>query len=247
MDRRDFLCKTATLAASPLALSMAPSSASAKTPAHWKSVMDAQAVYNQVLKEGLGEPYVAPLHTDITGPNYLWGGLDPIALVERYKQASASDIGGVVYMSYRGGQVGNPEFSADVPIYSGGPSMPALFVSDENRMAFEKQSAEGTFMVTLGMNCLWGIASGPGTQDQGLHSHWAQPGLGAIWIEEFFNPETEKDVTALGAVFYSKGDDWHAASPYGWGMASTALQDLLDSKEPWIRLRPHVPVLMLSV
>ncbi len=247
MNRRDFLYKTAAMAASPLALSMAPSSASARVSAHWKSVMDAQAVYDQVLKAGLGEPYVAPLHTDVTGPNYLWGGLDPIALAGRYKQSSASDIGGIIYMSFRGGQVGAPEFSTDVPVYPGGPSLPALFTSDENRVAFETQAAEGTFMVTLGMNCLWGVARGPGTQGGGLDSHWAQPALAAIWVEEFFNPEIEKDVTALGVVFYARGDDWHAASPYGWGMATTALEELLDSKEPWERLRPHVPALMISV
>ena len=157
-----------------------------------------------------------------------------------------NEIGGVIFISYRGVQIGKPEFALDVPIYPGGPTMPALFTSAENRSAFAERSADGSFMVTLGMNCLWGIAAGPASHHQGLHSHWAQPGLAAIWVEEFFNPDTDRNVTALGAVFYSKGDDWHAASPYGWDMTREALEDLLDSKEPWTRLRPDLPVLLVA-
>lgn len=72
-----------------------------------------------------------------------------------------------------------------------------------------------------------------------------QPGLAAIAPETFSDPETGRQVTALGVAFYLRGDDWNAIRPNGWRMQSTALRELLDDKEPWNRRRPYVPVVRL--
>lgn len=249
MYRRDFLCKTAAFVASPMILSAGPAMAKADAiAADPKAVVKAQALYEQVLRAGLGEPYLAPLHTDPDGPRYLWGGLDPISLLERYKLRAADDIGGLVFLSRQGGNLGKPEFAADVPIYPGGPVMPALFASAENRTMFEQRVADGSFMVMLGMNCLWGTASGPGTDGwrRPVHSHWAQPGLGAIYVEQFRHPDSGKDVTALGAVFYLRADDWQGIRPRGWAMSGSSFRELLDDKEPWRRRRPYLPVVTVT-
>lgn len=235
------------LAVCVLALAAGSARAASLSAEDGKSLLEAQALYQQVVREGLGGPYIAPLHDDPDGPRYLWGGLDPIEALNRYNRRRPSDIGGVVFISRQGTEIGKPEFAVDVPLFPGGPTMPALFVSEQNRARFVKETAEGTFMVMLGMNCMWGAAAGPATEDgpRPLHSHWAQPGLASISPETFSDPESGQEVTALGVVFYLRGDDWNAIRPNGWRMQSTALRALLDQKEPWNRRRPNVPIVRL--
>ena len=152
-------------------------------------------------------------------------------------------------MSAGGDNIGDPAFSLEVPLYPGGPTMPALFVSSENRDKFEQQFTDGTLMVMMGLNCLWGPGSPSATKGstKPSHSHWAQPGLGAIFVDELVNPETGEDVIALGATLYFRGDDWQAIRPVGWNMAAAGFQELLASKTPWPRYRANMPALMLSL
>ena len=67
-----------------------------------QDVLDAQALYEEVLKAGLGEPYLAPIPDNPTGPLYLWGGLDPIDVISRFEGRVADDPGGTLFISRSG-------------------------------------------------------------------------------------------------------------------------------------------------
>ena len=208
----------------------------------------AQERYEQVLKTGLGERYMAPLRTNRDGPRYLWGGLDPIALVESYERQIVTDKGGIVFIGWGGAEIGRAEFPLDVPIYVGGPTKTALFRSAENRDNFRRQSTGETLMVMCGLNCLWGLAAGPATSDRATRqaSHFAQPGLAGIFVERMADPQG-REVATLGATLYVRADDWHAVQREGWGYIAEAFQSLLQEKKPWRRVRPYMPVVELDL
>jgi len=209
-------------------------------------VVEAQDLYEQVVRLGKGGPhtgpYTAPLHTDPGGPSYLWGGLDPISLIDRFDSNIEADPGGVVFISRTGSDVGKPEFSLEVPIFPGSAtSKTALFRSPANRDRYVQMVSDGSLMIMFGMNCQWGVISGPATGFAGRASHWAQPGLAAIAVERFFKGR----ITVLGVNLYSRGDDWNATDER-WEHAIKAFNLLLQSDEEWERERPEMPVIKVN-
>tara|TARA_R110002096_G_scaffold168538_10_gene339404 strand:+ start:2011 stop:2739 length:729 start_codon:yes stop_codon:yes gene_type:complete len=210
-----------------------------------KLVIEAQELYEDAVADGIATPYIAPLSSDPEGPQYLWGGLDPIEVIKVHESKIADDPGQTLFISRSGSTLGSPDFPLQVPIYDGGPSETALFKSAENRTQYEQMMAEGTLLVTFGLNCHWGIISGPATNFTG-HSHWAQPGLAAIVVDtiKVKNPDTKKNVnvTVVGANLYSRGDDWNATKKR-WQYAVEAFL-LLD--EHWERKRVGMPILQVN-
>ena len=214
--------------------------------ARFKDVVEAQALYEKVLRLGVGGPhtgpYTAPIHTDPTGPSHLWGGLDPISLIDRHNEDIGTDAGGVLFISRSGSNVGKPEFYLDVPIYTGSSTLKrALFRSAENRDRYLQMISDGSLMIMFGLNCQWGIISGPATDFLGRGSHWAQPGLAAIAVERFFKGK----VTVLGVNLYSRGDDWNATKE-PWKHAITAFNLLLTVGGEWERERIEMPVIKVN-
>ena len=208
-----------------------------------KEIIDAQALYEEVLKAGLGEPYLAPLHTAPEGPLYLWGGVDPIEVIAIQEEDGDTDPGGTLFISRSGSTLGSTTFPLEVPIYKDGPSATALFKSAANRATYEQMIADGSLVIAFGMNCHWGIISGPATNYEG-HSHWAQPGLAAIVVETF--KVKSKKVTVVGLNLYSRGDDSNATSKR-WSHASTAFLNLLSGHDgAWERRRPYMPILEVN-
>lgn len=251
MRRRDFLLTTGAAAATPIAFGVRAASAQEPTSARWAAAVKAQERFDEAVKAGLADHYIAPLHTDRNGPQYLWGGLDPIAMVESYYRQIDRDKGQDVFLSPWPRQdrqeLGKPEFALEVPVYRGGPTKTTLFASAANRERFQKQTADGTFMVLGGMNCLWGLACTPATADWPTPqaSHFAQPGLGMMYVDRFPDARA-RQITTVGAVLYFRGGDWKAVSYNGPQLLADAFQMLLEGKKPWRRLRPYLPVLTLG-
>ena len=102
-------------------------------------------------------------------------------------------------------------------------------------------------MVMCGLNCLWGMGAGPATADRATPqtSHFAHPGLAAIFVEKIPNPEG-RVVKAVGVTLYTRADDWHAVRQEGWGYIAESFQTLLQEKKPWRRVRPNMPVVELE-
>lgn len=214
--------------------------------ARFADVVHAQALYEHVLRLGKGGPesgpYTAPLHTDLNGPSYLWGGLDPISLLDRYDEDIATDRGRVIFISRRGSNLGTPEHYLDIPIFPGSSTVQrALFRSAENKDRYIRMIDDGSLMVMFGMNCQWGVISGPATGFGGRESHWAQPGLAAIAVERFFRGK----VTVLGVNLYSRGDDWNATKQR-WRYAIEAFELLLKDDQHWERERIEMPVIEVN-
>lgn len=212
-------------------------------------VLEAQALYEQVLLLGKGGPhtgpYTAPLHDDKHGrDSYLWGGLDPIALIARYNKDIQADPGGVVFISRSGSDLGDPSISLPVSISIGGTptTFTALFKTDVNRTKYLQMMSEGSLMVMFGLNCQWGIISGPANDFARRASHWAQPGLASIAVERFFDGR----VTVLGVNLYSRGDDWNATAEKRWKFAIEAFERLLELDEQWDREREEMPVIKVN-
>lgn len=211
----------------------------------FQEVQRAQALYEYVLRLEKGGPlrgpYTAPLHTNPTGTSYLWGGLDPISILDRYDQNIGADRGKVLFISRSGSDIGNPEFFLELPTYPGSPvSKRALFRSAENRDRFVRMTNTGSLMIMFGMNCQWGVIAGPAS-GFASKSHWAQPGLAAIAVERFLDGR----VTVLGVNLYSRGDDWSATSKR-WRHAIQAFESLLTHDEQWTRERPEMPLIKVN-
>ena len=208
-------------------------------------VLHAQALYEHVLRLGMGGPhtgpYTAPLHTDPTGLSYLWGGLDPIAALDRYDGDIAEDPGRVVFVSRRGSDIGKSSIYLDLPTYPGSPvTNRALFKTVDNRDRFIQLTQAGSLLIVFGLNCQFGVIAGPVT-DFAKSSHWAPPGLAAIAVERFFGGR----LTVLGLNLYSRGDDWNA-NPKRWKHAIEAFESLLKNNEQWERERPEMPLIKVN-
>jgi hypothetical protein len=181
-------------------------------------VLRAQALYEEVLRYkeqvlglplpgaalrgGTGYetagPYTAPL-PGTAGPSYLWGGIDVIEVLKSYDDSIANDPGRVVFIDRDGDELGNVVDDDDqnvpvevrVPAYKGQPEarwLTALFQSQANADEYIRRTNEGSLVIAFGLNCQWGIISGPhgaATGSPGKTSHWAQPGLAAINVERF--------------------------------------------------------------
>lgn len=208
-------------------------------------VLRAQDLYEKVLQRGRGGPhsgpYTAPL-PGTTGPSYLWGGLDPISLLDRYNREIVDDPGGVVFISSSGSDLGKPEHALEVPIYERSRIFGvALFRSPDKMKKFIQMMNDGSLIIAFGMNCQWGVIAGPAS-NFASESHWAQPGLAAINVERFFDGR----VTVLGVNFYSRGDDWKATQKR-WKYAIEAFESLLENpQEEWERKRPEMPVIKVN-
>jgi hypothetical protein len=220
----------------------------------YRDVVRAQELYEDVLRDPrVGGPhkgpYTAPLHTDPDGPSYLWGGLDPISVLDRYDEDIEADPGRVIFISRSGSNLGNPEIFLDLPPYLGAPKETynrALFRSEDNRrrfIAMTNPESRDKLMIMFGLNCQWGIISGPATGGA-RDSHWAQPGLAAIAVERF--RRGRGTVTVLGLNLYSRGDDWNATARR-WKYAIEAFESLLEPPYvEWERERPDMPVIKVN-
>ena len=230
------------------AAGLMPAVATAGDEERVADVLHAQALYEHVLRLGLGGehsgPYTAPLHTDplgLLGTHYLWGGLDPIAALDSYDKDIAADAGNTVFVSRKGSDIGDPEIFLDVPTYPGSPvTNRALFKKPENRDRFIQLTEAGSLVIMFGLNCQYGVVAGPVT-DFKKSSHWAQPGLAAIAVERFFGGR----LTVLGLNLYSRGDDWNA-NPKRWKHAIEAFESLLKNTEEWERERVGMPLIKVN-
>lgn len=208
-------------------------------------VLHAQALYEHVLRLEMGGPnsgpYTAPLHTAPTGDRYLWGGLDPIAALDRYDGDIATDRGKMVFVSRSGSDLGKPTIFLDLPTYPGSPVVNrALFKSVDNRDRFIQMTEAGSLVLAFGLNCGFGVIAGP-VHDFAKHSHWAQPGLATIAVERFFGGR----LTVLALNLYSRGDDWKA-TPKRWKYAIQAFESLLKHNEQWQRERSGMPLMKVN-
>lgn len=122
-------------------------------------------------------------------------------------------------------------------------STTAIFKSAANRAAYEQMVDDGDLVVVFGMNCCWGIVSGPAF-NYTRHSHWAQPGLGSIVVQR--ENVKGKKITFVGANLYSRGSDW-TDSKHRWKWASEAFINLLSGHDGvWDRRRPYMPVIQVN-
>lgn len=227
------------------AAGLMPALATAGDEERVPDVLHAQALYEHVLRLGMGGPhtgpYTAPLHTDPTGLSYLWGGLDPIAALDRYDEDIAADPGKTVFVSRKGSDIGDPLIFLDVPTYPGSPiTNRALFKTLDNRDRFIQLTEAGSLVIMFGLNCQFGVIAGP-VSDFAKSSHWAQPGLAAIAVERFFGGR----LTVLGLNLYSRGDDWNATSKR-WKHAIEAFESLLKHNEEWVRERAGMPLIKVN-
>ena len=175
------------------------------------------------MRLGVGGPNTGPYTAPLPGGSisYLWGGLDPISLLDSYDEKIETDPGEILFMSSSGSNLGNAAFSLAVPIYSGAgaPTKIALFRSQANKDRYVQMINDGSLLIVFGLNCQWGIISGPAFNFEKKLSHWAQPGLGSIAVERF--SKGRDTVTVLGLNLFSRGDDWHATKDH-WKHAITA-------------------------
>jgi hypothetical protein len=226
-----------------------------------EDILHAQALYEHVLRVGAGGafsgPYTAPRHSDPTGPSYLWGGLDVIAVLDRYDEDVKEDRGGAIFINRDGKDIGDPnkcrvsptdsslatpeDCYLDVPTYPGSPVLKrALFKFKANKQRFSQMTNDGSLIIAFGLNCAWGVIAGP-AENELDGSHWAQPGLAMIGVERFFGGK----VTVLNLNLYMRGDDWKATEKR-WKHAIEAFEWMLQFDQQWRRQRPEMPVIKVN-
>lgn len=253
-----------------------PTAAAAGEQSRFEQILRAQTLYEQVLrtKERLGlkpraealrgatgyetaGPYTAPLPGK-KGPSFLWGGIDVIEVLKTYDGKIGGDPGKVVFIDRDGEELGNTvhddlgnePVAVDVPAFPGQRRRhwpTALFQSQANADEFHARIQNGTLIIAFGLNCQWGIISGP-QSGKPSKSHWAQPGLAAINAERVW--DGTKMVTVLGMNLYLRGDDWNAdtVKENRWKWAGDAFQTLLDSPFTWRekRERTEMPITQVN-
>lgn len=209
-------------------------------------ILHAQELYEEVLRTGVAGsksgPYMAPL-PGTASPSYLWGGLDVIEVIRSHDKSIVKDFGGTVFISRNGGDLGEPSISLPVETFPRSRDHRlALFKTEDNRALFEQMTKEGSLVIMFGLNCGWGIISGPVT-NKPEGSHWAQPGLAAINVERFV--DGKRTVTVLSVNLYSRGDDWNAIEN-PWQFAIQAFEDVRATPREWGRERPEMSVLKVN-
>jgi hypothetical protein len=202
-------------------------------------------------------PYTAPLPGK-KRHSFLWGGIDVMEVLKTYDDRIGGDPGKVIFIDRDGEELGNTvhEDLGNEPVAVDVPAFPgqrrrhwptALFQSQANADEFHERIQDGSLIVAFGLNCAWGIISGPQSGNP-RKSHWAQPGLAAITVEKVW--DGTKTVTVLSMNLYLRGDDWNAVSvkPQRWTWAGDAFQTLLDSPFTWRdkRERTEMPITQVN-
>ena len=200
-------------------------------------IKTAHRLFNLIVRLGLGEPYRAPLYTGEEDV-YFAGGLDPVALIERYKRSVNRHPSGVVFASP--GEVGDPRIYLRKQLYPGGPEETILFVSEKNRDEFEKYYGEKLFFLNGG-NCMWG-AGARALTDTG-RSHWAQPAYAQVSVITLF-AGTSKEVNAVGLNLNDRGPDWvFYGDEFGLSAVISGYVDLIFGIREWSESqRPNMPL-----
>ncbi len=199
--------------------------------------------FRRIVRRGLGESYRAPLLCEPQGLYYLGGGVDPIAAIELHDRTVEEYPGAIASVSGR--IIGPAHIYLDIEYPIRGYFERVLFVSQANKALFEEKWHRGQIAFLNGLNCLWGVASGPIT-DYRHSSHWAQPGLAGIVVEHV-NRRRGGDLTALGLNLHAASTRWNVKGMAAWESLSRGYIDLLTGSHAWAEpQRPGMPILQVA-